>query len=148
MNINTKSFPRLQFLLLLSIFIALLSCARDKTINIDNAQFIEIYSRLLIIYEMEVKKDTQDRLINELFNEYQVTGTGVDSMINHLNSNPKEWVEILAQVRDHIKEIRKTISPDEKPPAVISKPSGPWLKKRPNKDLKIDDLEKKPKEGE
>ncbi len=144
MIIITKSFPRLQFLLLLSILITLLSCEQNKRINIDNEQFIEIYSRLLIIYELEVKKDIQHRLIDELFNEYKVTGTEVDSVINHLNSNPKEWVEILAQVRDHIKEIRKILSPNEKDPAVISKPSGSWLRNRPRKDLKKDDLEKKP----
>jgi hypothetical protein len=146
MKFIAKSFPRLQFILLLSIFIPLLSCEQDKTINIDNAQFIEIYSRLLIIYELEVKKDTQHRLIDELFNEYKVTGTDVDSVLNYLNSNPREWVEILAQVRDHIKEIRKIISPNEKDPAVITKPSGPWLKKRPSKDQKKDNPEKKPQE--
>ena len=148
MTKKTKSFPRLHFLLLFSIFITLLSCEQNKTITIDNEQFIEIYSRLLIIYEIEINKDTQNRLIEELFNEFKVTGTEVDSVINHLNSNPKEWVEILVQVRDHIKEIRKILSPDQKDPAVISNRSGPWLKKRPNKDLEEDDLGKKPKEGE
>jgi hypothetical protein len=146
MNINTKTFPRLQFLLLLSIFVTLLSCEQNRRINIDNEQFIEIYSRLLIIYELEVKKDTQLRLIDELFNEYNVTGTDVDSVINYLNSNPKEWVEILAQARDHIKEIRKIISPNEKDPTVITKPSGPWFKKRSGKDLKKESIEKKPPE--
>ncbi len=148
MTKKTKSFPRLHFLLLLSVFITFLSCDQNQIIRIDNVQFIEIYSRLLIIYEMEINKDTQNRLIQELFNEFKVTGTEVDSVINHLNSNPKEWVEILVQVRDHIKEIRKILSPYEKEPAVISNRSGPWLKERANKDLEKDDLKKKPKEGE
>ncbi len=123
MNLKAKSFPKLQFFLILFIFV-LISCNSEPENIIDTAQFIEIYSRLLIIHEMDINKEYHDRLLEELFEKYTVNAAEIDSTVNYLNSQPEEWLDILSKVRDRIKEIKteatpkakKTTDPDKKVP--------------------------------
>lgn len=110
MTFKLKSFPKIQFFLIIVVSV-LLSCQSEPKNIIDNEQFIEIYSRLLIIHEMEINKEYHDRLIQELFDNYHVTSADVDSTVNYLNKHPENWLYILSKVKDRINEIKKKMTP-------------------------------------
>jgi hypothetical protein len=112
MILAPKSFPKLQFFLIFSL-VSFISCREQVSPTIDNEKFIEIYARLLIIYEMEVSKEFHDRLIDELFHDYNTSADKIDSTLVSLNNNPEQWVSILERVRKRIQEIRKDFAPDE-----------------------------------
>lgn len=125
-----KSFPKLQFFFLF-VLISFSSCSDNNVPTIDNEEFIEIYARLLIIYELEVSKDYHDRLIDELFRHYQTTPAQLDSTLSYFNQNPEEWVTILDEVRKKIQALRVEFSPEvevnrelpENPRPVLKKPT-------------------------
>jgi hypothetical protein len=81
-------------------------CQKEESLTIDKEQFIEIYARLLIINELRVSKSVQDRLLNELYTESNVTLTEIDSTVSYYNSNPREWVDIYNRVREKIQKIK------------------------------------------
>jgi hypothetical protein len=112
MKFKAKTFQKLQFILFLS-FLVLFSCQKEKERIIDDQQFIEIYARLLIIYEMNINKDYHDRLVEEVFDKFNVTAAQVDSTVTSLNAQPKKWVEILTQVRERIHDIREDMKPGQ-----------------------------------
>lgn len=132
MIIVPKSFPKLQ-IFFLCILISFTACTDKPVSTVDNEKFIEIYARLLIIYELEVSKEYHDRLIDELFREYQITADQIDSTLSYLNHNPEEWVSTLDQIRKRIQALRNEFSPEEKsgpeapeePIPVIKKPIRP-----------------------
>ncbi len=113
-----NSFPKLQIFFLFFL-ISLISCSEKAETTIDNEKFIEIYARLLIIYEMEINKEHHDRLLDEVFREYNITSDQIDSTLVNLNENPEEWVKTLEKVRNKIQELRKELVPDEKVPEGI-----------------------------
>jgi hypothetical protein len=123
------------------MLIVLSSCAEKSATTLDNEKFIEIYARLLIIYEMEINKDHHDRLIDELFREYNTTSDQIDSTLVYLNNNPEEWVATLDNVRKKIQELRKELVPEESIPeniprkkqSVLKEPSKRWKKEEPSK---------------
>ena len=88
MTLEAKTFPKLHFFSILLIFIFIF-CQSEPEIIIDSEQFIEIYSRLLIIHEMGINKEYHDRLMAELFINYNVNAAKIDSTINYLNSQPE-----------------------------------------------------------
>ncbi len=118
MIISLKSFPKLQIIFLFFL-ISFISCSEETSVTIDNEKFIEIYARLLIIYEMEISKEYHDRLIDELFRVYNTTPDQIDSTLSYLNENPEKWVTTLEKVRNRIQELRKELAPDEKVPEGI-----------------------------
>ena len=125
---SLKSFPILQIIFLFFL-ISFISCSEKHSTTIDNEEFIEIYARLLIIYEMDISKEYHDRLIDELFREHNTTLVQIDSTLSFLNENPEDWVPILEKVRDRIQELRKVLVPEEKVPEGILREKRPSLKK-------------------
>ncbi len=105
MKTKSKSFPKLQIFLIFVLFFAFF-CEKEKTTTIKKEQFIEIYARLLIINEMKVDKEFQDRLLQELYTNNNITTADIDSTVSYYNSNPRNWVEIYDLVRKKIQEIR------------------------------------------
>jgi hypothetical protein len=105
MKTKPKSFPKLQIFLIFVLFFAFF-CEKEKTTTIKKEQFIEIYARLLIINEMKVDKEFQDRLLQELYTNNNITTADIDSTVSSYNSNHREWVEIFDLVRKKIQEIR------------------------------------------
>lgn len=128
MIISIKSFPILQIIFLFFL-ISFISCSEKHNATIDNEEFIEIYARLLIIYELDVSKEYHDRLIEELFKEHHTTLGQIDSTLSHLNSNPEDWVAILEKVRDRIQEVRKDFVPEEETPEGIPREKRSALRK-------------------
>lgn len=118
MILNQNSFPKLQIILIFFL-LSLFSCSEKTTNTLDNEKFIEIYARFLIIYEMEVSKEYHDRLIGELFREFDTTIEQVDSTLAYLNRNPEKWVTTLDGVRNRIQEIRKELVPQEEIPIEV-----------------------------
>ena len=111
MKMKSKTFPKLQIILLLFLFF-LFSCQNEQALTIDKEQFIEIYARLLIINEMKVKKEIRDNLILKLFSDNNITSTEIDSTVSYYNSNPTEWVEIYNVVHEKIQKIRSDYQED------------------------------------
>lgn len=111
MIFKRKSFPKIHFFLFFSIF-TLICCSSESEKKIDNEQFIEIYSRLLIIHEMDISKEYHDRLVIELFEKYNVTAAEIDSTVSYLNLYPDQWIDILSKVKDRINEIKKRVTPE------------------------------------
>ena len=128
MIIPINSFPKLQIIFLFFL-ISFYSCSEKHSAPLDNEKFIEIYARLLIIYEMEISKEYHDRLLDELFREHNATKTKIDSTVSSLNRNPEAWVAILEKVRDRIQELRKELVPEEKVPEGIPRGKRSTLKK-------------------
>jgi hypothetical protein len=111
---STKSFPKIQIIFLI-VLLWFCSCGNESGSIIADQKFIEIYARLLIIYEMDIDKTARDLQINALLKKYQVTIEQIDSTVSYLNKNPEEWVNILGQLRTRIQEIRQEFtSGDEK----------------------------------
>lgn len=89
------------------IFMITTYSCENKVVNIiETEQFIEIYSRLIIINEMEINKEYHDRLVDELLTQNNISIADIDSTISYLNGNPTKWVDILEKVRDRLQEIR------------------------------------------
>jgi len=122
MKMMSKTFPKLQIFLVFFLFF-LCSCQKKQPLTIEKEQFIEIYSRLLIINEMKIKKDSRDTLIQKLYSEIKITHADFDSSISYYNSNPGEWVDIYNKIREKIQEIKNDF--------------------RTNSSLKIDSLSSK-----
>ena len=121
MQIINNSFPKLQFIyLFLSFFV--IYCSEKSPYIIDKEQFIEIYTRLLIIQEMEISKEYHDRLITELLDQYDITREAIDSTVVHLAKNPTEYEYVLEQVRKNLQDLsnemkivpEKVIEPEKK----------------------------------
>ena len=106
MKMKSKTFPKLQIILIFFLFF-LLSCQNERALTIDKEQFIKIYARLLIINEMSIKKEIRTNLIQKLYSTHKITPAEIDSTISYYNSNPTEWVAIFNRVREEIQEIRK-----------------------------------------
>ena len=118
MILNQNSFPKLQIILIFFLF-SLFSCSEETSNALDNEKFIEIYARFLIIYEMEISKEYHDRLIEELFREFDTNTEQIDSTLAFLNRNPEKWVVTLDGVRNRIQELRKELVPEEEKPAEV-----------------------------
>ena len=139
-----KSFPKLQIIFIF-LLIFLLSCSSERSNVLDNEKFIEIYARLLIISEMDINKEYQDRLIGELFRDYGVSRAEIDSSITYFNAHQEEWVEILGKARDKIQEIRKEMVVEEKEPQQIEAPPPTRvIRDTDKKDTRIRRLREKP----
>jgi hypothetical protein len=111
----------------------------------DNEKFIEIYARLLIISEMDINKDYHDRLIAELYRDFKISATEIDSSIAYLNTNPEMWANILEKTRDKIQEIRKEKIAEEKVPhETAPPPQSPVLRDEDKDNPRNHLLRKKP----
>ena len=105
MKMTTKSFPKLQTIFMI-LPIILISCQKDKTLIINKEQFIDIYARILIINQMTIDKKNQDHLLQELYDQNNITQANIDSTVSFYNSNPKEWVEIYDRIRETIMKLK------------------------------------------
>jgi len=127
------------------LLIFLLSCSSEPSNVLDNEKFIEIYARLLIISEMDINKEYQDRLIGGLYRDYGVSKAKIDSSITYFNAHQEEWVEILGKTRDKIQEIRKEMVVEEKKPQQIAAPPRtPVIRDTDKKETRIRRLRDKP----
>ena len=97
-----KSFPVLQFCL---AFACISSCTENADI-IEEPKFIEIYSRLLIINEIGVKKEFHDQLVQDLLTEYNVSLAKIENTIEHYHERPEQWAELTRRIRDRIQELK------------------------------------------
>lgn len=143
MKMKSKSFPKLQIFLTFMLFFVFF-CEKEKTITINKEQFIEIYARLLIINEMKVDKEFQDRLLQELYTNNNITTADIDSTVSYYNSNPREWVEIYDLIRKKIQEIRNEYKAESSKnlDSLLSKPRPIRRKKSYIKNFIGDDKEK------
>ena len=139
-----KSFPKIRIILTFSL-IFLCCCASEQSGPLDNEKFIEIYARLLIISEMDISKDHQDKLVGELYRDYSVSKAEIDTSIAYFNANPKEWAGILEKTRDKIQEIRKEIIKEEKQAQQTEEPvRAPLIRDTDKKDTRQRRLREKP----
>jgi len=139
-----KSFPKLQIIFIFS-FIFLFSCKSERSDVLDNEKFIEIYARLLIISEMDINKEYQDRLIGELYRDYGVSKAKIDSSITDLNAHPEEWAEILGKTRDKIQELRKeTIIEEKESRQIEAPPRAPIIRETDKENTRRRRLRDKP----
>ena len=141
MTLRAKTFPILQFSIFFVFFI-LYSCEEENKNIINNEQFIEIYARLLIIHEMEINKDYHDKLVSEIYREFNISSDQIDSTIAYYNSNPKEWVEVLLKVRNYINEMNKDHPPKVEKSPDSRKFSTPDQKESSSKKLKKQRLQR------
>ena len=143
MKMKSKSFPKLQIFLTFMLFFVFF-CEKEKTTTINKEQFIEIYARLLIINEMKVDKEFQDRLLQKLYTNNNITTADIDSTVSSYNSNPREWVEIYDLVRKKIQEIRNEYKTESSKnlDSLLSKPRPIRRKKSYIKSFIDDDKEK------
>jgi hypothetical protein len=120
-------------------------CQKEEALTINKEQFIEIYARLLIINELRVNKSVQDRLLNELYTESNVTLAEIDSTVSYYNSNPREWVDIYSRVREKIQKIKSEYKIDSSKivDSLISKSKSKISTKSLRKSFIGDDNEKK-----
>jgi hypothetical protein len=118
---NRKTFPKLQFIFLFGLFMVY-SCEQKAEMTIESEQFIEIYSKLLIINEMGVSKEYRDRLLDELYTNYDVNLAQIDSTLAYLNRHPQEWVEVLAAVKDSLQKMKSEHITKKSESGVISEP--------------------------
>ena len=102
---TTKSFPKLQTIFMI-LPIILFSCQKDKTLVINKEQFINIYARILIINQMTIDKKIHNHLLQELYDQNNITQANIDSTVSYYNSNPQEWVEIYDRIRKTILELK------------------------------------------
>ena len=105
MKMTTKSFPKLQTIFMI-LPIILFSCQKDKTLVINKEQFINIYARILIINQMTIDKKIHNHLLQELYDQNNITQANIDSTVSYYNSNPQEWVEIYDRIRKTILELK------------------------------------------
>jgi hypothetical protein len=139
MKLESKTFPKLQIILVFLV-IFLQFCHKEKAETIDKEQFIEIYARLLIINELKVSKEFHDRLLQELYNENNVTAAEIDSTISYYNSNPREWIDIYKRTREKIQKIRTDFKTDHiKKSDSLRSQSKSKLPTRPGQKSFIDD---------
>jgi hypothetical protein len=143
MKMMSKSFPKLQFIFVF-IIVFLQFCQNEKTLTINKEQFIEIYARILIINELKVEKSFQNRLLQELYIENNVTSAEIDSSVSYYNSNSREWVEIYNRVREKIQKIRSDYKTEssKKLDSLLSKPKSKLSTKSYRKSFIGDQKEK------
>lgn len=140
MKQKTHSFQSL--LIIFSLFLIIMGCNEKKKVTIEKDQFIEIYSRLLIIHELEISKEYQDRLLGELFSEFQVTSSAIDSTIAEMNRQPDEWLDVLEQVRARIQEYKKNVEIKLGEYQKEPQPAGLLQKKKPGFNSKKKEIQK------
>ena len=147
MKMKSKSFPKLQIIFIILVFF-LQFCQKEQASVIDTDKFIEIYSRLLIINELKVEKETRDRLIRELFNKNNVSATEIDSTVSYYNSKSREWVTIYKRVREKIQNLKSEYQEDDKkkPDSLLSKPKSIISTKSFRKSFIDDSVKNKYKE--
>ena len=140
---KSKSFPKLQIFLIFLLLI-LLSCQKEKTLIINKEQFIKIYARLLIIDQMKIEKKIHDRLVQELYEENNITIADIDSTVSYYNLNPKEWVEIYDRIRETILELKNKYKAEssKKIDSLTARPRKSILNKSYPKTILNDDEKK------
>jgi len=140
----TKSFPKLKNIFIF-LLVILFSCSADQPQALDNEKFIEIYARLLIISKMDISKEYQDRLITEMYRDFNISAADIDSSVAYLNAHPENWVEILEKTRDKIQKIRTETTPEDKIPAEIeNNPALPNLQNMDKSNIEKRPTRKKP----
>ena len=108
MKLLHKSFPKLQIFIFICIFF---SWCSDKTPVIEEGQFVEFYSRLLIINEMQINDEKHDQLVEKLMQEYQISSKELEQTLKYYNEYPEKWVEILSKIRTRLNEIKEKQRP-------------------------------------
>jgi hypothetical protein len=141
MKMIPKSFPKLQIFLFILIF-CFQSCQKEEPDIIEQEQFIEIYSRLLIINELKVEKNTQDRLLQELYKINNVSAAEIDSTVSYYNAHPREWVSIYNRLREKIQKIKREFQEDaiKKSDSLLSKQKSIISTKSFRKSFKSDSI--------
>ena len=108
MKKSTNSFPKLQIMLFLILFFSGCVSKSEERVLIKEQKFIEIYSKLLIISEMDITKEYHDRLISELMQTNGISLEDINYTIAYYDQQPERWITILQKVRDRIKELKSS----------------------------------------
>lgn len=103
MKLLLKSFPKLQIFICICIFF---SCCSDESPVIEEGQFVEFYSRLLIINEMQIDDEKHGQLVEKLMQEYQISSDELKQNLKYYNEYPEKWVEILSRIHKRLNEIK------------------------------------------
>jgi len=105
MKPSFKSFPLLQIFIFFILFFV--SCSEKEEVIIDKQKFINLYAHLLILNEFD--NDSIAYLVTtDLLDSAGVTAMQIDSTLGYYRKNQEEWVDIMRQLRDRIKELRST----------------------------------------
>ena len=108
MQFFIKSFPKLKTFIILCI---LFSCKSEDSNIIEEAKFIEFYSRLLIIQEMRINDEKYAHLVEKLMQAYQISGADLKQTVQYYQRYPEKWVNILSKIRNRLDEFRTKRKP-------------------------------------
>lgn len=92
---------------ILSIAIISSSCSQSNESQIDKNTFILVYARILVINELSIPKEQQNKLITDLFQQYKVKIKDVQNTIEYYQENPNLWSDMLEKINEQIIELHK-----------------------------------------
>ena len=105
MKKNKKTFPNNKIIIyLLTILLICCSPASKKIVNDED--FINIYSYLLIINELKINKEKKDALTAGILKNNNVSMEDINQAIFYYKQKPENWVTILQKVRDRIRKLK------------------------------------------
>jgi hypothetical protein len=105
MSLRTKSFHSFKYIVIFLGFLGFF-CGRETAPGIDEAKFINVYARYLVIEELKASDSLRIRYQNKLLADYSMTRTDLIQSISFYREDPDRWVVTLEKLRDRIKDLR------------------------------------------
>ena len=86
--------------------ILLICCSSGSKNIVNDEDFINIYSYLLIINELKIDKEKKDALTAGVLKNNNVSMEDINQAIFYYKQKPEDWVTILQKVRDRIRKLK------------------------------------------
>ena len=101
-----NSFPKIKFFFI-CLSLLVYSCEKSNDDIIEKKDFINVYSKILIINEMNLENHYRSFLMDKLYEQYDINGLKINKTIEYFNQIPEEWIDIADKVRKQIKNMKK-----------------------------------------
>ena len=105
MKKNKKTFPNNKNIIYL-LTILLICCSPASKNIVNDEDFINIYSYLLIINELKINKEKKEALTAGVLKNNNVLMEDINQAILYYKQKPEDWVIILQKVRDRIRKLK------------------------------------------
>ena len=105
MKKNIKTFPNNKINIYL-LTILLICCSPASKNIVNDEDFINIYSYLLIINELKINKEKKEALTAGVLKNNNVLMEDINQAILYYKQKPEDWVVILQKVRDRIRKLK------------------------------------------